>query len=53
MLISVFPLLLAIAGALLYGLSSNGKVQELGRIAYACGLLALAFHLATVTLRLG
>ena len=33
-------LLVALVGALVYALSSNGKVSELGRLAFAVGLLA-------------
>lgn len=33
-------LLVAVIGALAYGLSSNGKIQELGRISFGVGLLA-------------
>jgi hypothetical protein len=33
------PLLVAIIGLLVYALSSNTKVAELGRLAFACGLL--------------
>lgn len=33
-------LLVCIVGALVYALSVNPKMQELGRLAYACGLLA-------------
>lgn len=33
------PLLVALLGALLYGLAASGKVQELGRIMFFCGLL--------------
>jgi len=35
-----FSLLVALIGVLAYALSTNGKVQEIGRIAYAFGLLA-------------
>lgn len=53
MMIAIFPLLLAIVGALVYGLASNGKAAEIGRLAYACGLLALAFALASRMVHLG
>ncbi len=33
-------LLVAIIGVLVYALSNNAKVAEIGRLAYACGLLA-------------
>ena len=35
-----FSLLVALLGALMFILSTNGKLQELGRIAFGCGLLA-------------
>ncbi len=45
-MVAIVPLILAIIGALCYALSNNGKAQELGRIAYAAGLFALAFAMA-------
>ena len=36
----VISLLFALLGALVYVLSQNPKFQELGRIAFGCGLLA-------------
>ncbi len=44
MAIAIFPMLLMIFGLLLYAISNNGKACEIGRIAYFCGLLVLAFH---------
>ena len=38
-MISYIPLLVALLGALLYGLAASGKAQELGRIMFFCGLL--------------
>lgn len=35
-----FSLLVALVGMLTYALSSNPKVQEIGQIAFFCGLLA-------------
>jgi len=43
----LLPLLVAIIGMLVYALSANAKVQELGRLAYGCGLLVTLFELAT------
>ncbi len=34
------PAIVAVLGALVYGLSANPKVAELGRLAFGCGLLA-------------
>lgn len=39
MVIFLAPLV-ALVGLLAYALSANGKVSELGRIAFFCGLLA-------------
>lgn len=39
-MIIYLSLLVALVGALMYALSANGKVQELGRISFGCGLLA-------------
>lgn len=38
-IIAIIPLLACIAGLLIYVLASNPKLTELGRIAFACGLL--------------
>lgn len=46
------PLLVCLAGALLYALSSNGKVSELGRIAFAVGLLWTVYEAAGHSVRL-
>lgn len=40
------PFLVCIIGALVYALATNGKVGELGRIAYGCGLLIFLAELA-------
>lgn len=40
------PLVVLVAGALAYALSSNGKLSELGRIAYFVGLLWLVYLFA-------
>ncbi len=39
-------LLVTLLGALAYGLSTNGKIQELGRLAFFAGLLAFLFGAA-------
>ena len=36
----VLSALIAVIGALIYGLASNAKFAEIGRIAFAMGLLA-------------
>lgn len=45
------PLLVCLAGALVYALSANGKVSELGRIAYFCGLLWLVYEFSSHVIR--
>lgn len=39
-MIVYLSLLVCVLGALLYALSASPKVCELGRLAFACGLLA-------------
>ena len=39
-------LLVALIGCLAYALSANPKVQELGRLAFACGLLAFLLRVS-------
>jgi Na+/phosphate symporter len=45
-MIIVLSLLVALVGVLMYALSGNPKLQEIGRIMFAFGLLAflLGFH---------
>jgi hypothetical protein len=40
-------LLVAIVGLLAYVLAANAKVAEIGRLAFACGLLVTLFDVAT------
>lgn len=46
MAIAIFPVIIAVIGILLYFVSANGKVQEVGKIMFFCGLLVLTFVLA-------
>jgi hypothetical protein len=39
-------LVLAVLGLLVYALSNNGKVAEIGRICFFCALLAICFEVA-------
>jgi len=39
-MIIYLSLLVAVIGLLMYALSANPKLQEIGRLSYACGLLA-------------
>lgn len=41
MLSIILPLLLAVCGALLYALATNGKLSEMGRIMFFVGLFWL------------
>lgn len=52
MAITIFPILIAVIGILLYFVSANGKVQEVGRIMFFCGLLVLTFVLSREIVRL-
>jgi chromate transport protein ChrA len=53
MLIAVWPLLVAVIGALVYALASGTKVAELGRITFFVGVLWLVYTLATKTVHVG
>ena len=53
MAIAIFPIVLAVLGALVFALASNPTAKELGRIAFAAGMFALAFALAAHTVRIG
>ena len=52
MLVVLIPALILVIGLLLYALASNGKVQEIGRIMFACGMLVTTWVLATRTVTL-
>ncbi len=51
-LITTIPLLVALAGALIYLLTNNAKAAELGRVMFACGLLVALFGVASHVVRL-
>lgn len=51
--IAILPAFVCIAGLLVYMLASNPKAVELGRIAFACGLLVLVYALAGHVVKLG
>jgi hypothetical protein len=42
-MIIYFSLLVALIGVLMYALCVNAKLQEIGRLMFACGLLAFLF----------
>jgi len=52
MVIAWIALVVAVAGALVYGLT-NGKPSELGRLAFFAGLFVFVWHVGTATLRFG
>lgn len=52
MMIAIFPLVVAVVGALVYALASNTKAAELGRIAYFVGLLWLVYTAMSKTVHL-
>jgi len=52
MILILVPALVAIVGALVYALSSNARVVELGRLAYAVGLFWAVYALAGHVLKL-
>lgn len=49
----LLPWLIALLGVLLYALAGNPKVQELGRLAFACGLLVALWRMAGAVVRFG
>lgn len=44
-MVILIPLLCALVGVLMYALSANPKLQEIGRIMFAFGLLVFLFQL--------
>lgn len=52
MAIAIFPVIILIIGVLLYFVSANGKVQEVGRLMFFCGLLVLTMVLSREVVRL-
>jgi Na+/phosphate symporter len=53
MAVAVWPLVIAVVGALVYALSGNAKAKEMGRIAFMDGMIWLVFGLVGKTLSLG
>ncbi len=51
-MIIFLSLLVAVIGCLVYALSSNPKLAELGRLAFACGLLAFLIVVRSDSFRL-
>lgn len=53
MLIAIWPLVICIAGLILYLAATNAKPVEIGRIMFFVGLLWLVYGLVGKTLHLG
>jgi Na+/phosphate symporter len=53
MMIAVWPLVVALVGALVYFIASNTKVVEIGRLTFFVGLFWLVYSLVGKTLHLG
>ena len=47
-----FALLVALIGVLMYALCANGKLIEIGRLMFACGLLAFLLQGAQKLLKI-
>jgi len=45
MILATIPVLFAVAGVLMYALSTNGKLAEIGRTMFTCGLLVALLYL--------
>lgn len=52
MLIAYMPLFIALAGLLLWLISTNPKAQMIGEIVFACGLFWFVYALTGKTVRL-
>ncbi len=52
-MIIYLSLLVALIGVLAYALSENGKIQEIGRISFAMGLLAFLLQVVPRMIGLG
>jgi hypothetical protein len=50
--LTIVPFLVLVLGALVYGLSGNPKVSEMGRISFFCGLFWLVQMFAGHVVRL-
>lgn len=44
-MIIAISLLVALVGLLMYGFSTNSKIEEIGRVMFFCGLLAFLLRL--------
>ncbi len=46
------PVLAIVIGMFAYGYAANAKIQELGRLTFACGMLVSLFVVATRVIKL-
>lgn len=53
MIIAIIPVLVALAGLLLYLMAAREKIVEIGRIIFFVGVLWMVYTLATKTVRIG
>jgi len=53
MLIAIWPIIVLLAGLLLWVLPTNPILKEIGRIAFFCGLLVTTMVVSRQTLRIG
>ncbi len=53
MIVALAPVLAAVIGALVFALASNAKVQEMGRLVFAAGMLVLIWVMASKTVHIG
>ncbi len=51
--VAIFPAVLVIVGMLVYLLASKPETKEMGRLAFACGLLVLAYAFVGSVVRVG
>jgi hypothetical protein len=53
MLIAIWPIIILLAGLVLWVVPANPTVKEIGRIAFFCGLLVTTLVISRQTLRIG
>jgi hypothetical protein len=53
MITIIWPLLIAVAGALVYAFAANPKLAEIGRILFFCGVLWTVYMLTGSTFAIG
>ena len=47
MFLAIIPILVLVIGLLLYALATNGKVAEMGRIMFFCGMIVVTYALSS------